>query len=183
MSNFFYYKPSCRYRTREIFMKNKTSSLFLGFTMSCSALTFGLASAQAAPAADCASLVGCAERSCKIEALIVNAKAKGYDKMVAQLQSSLELVKANCTDKGLKSDLHTEIAAVQLQLESYQDELKAAKAANKLELSYKYAQKVLAEKYKLAQLKQELARMSNTEVTKEVTDQATEDANQIIEAF
>ncbi|GIU33003.1 DUF1090 domain-containing protein [Shewanella schlegeliana] len=140
-------------------MKSKMSRLFLGVTMGCSVLTFGLASAQAASTADCSKLAGCAEKSCKIEALIADAKAKGHDKMVAQLQSSLKHVKANCTDEGIKNDLQTEIAGVQLQLESYQAELKAAKAANELNRSYTYAQKVLAESYKLEQLKQELAKM------------------------
>ncbi|ABZ76556.1 conserved hypothetical protein [Shewanella halifaxensis HAW-EB4] len=137
-------------------MKNKMSRLFLGLTMSCSVLTLGLSSAQAA---DCSKLAGCAEKSCKVEALIANAKAKGHDQMVAQLQSSLKHVKANCTDEGIKNDLQIEIAGVQLQLESYEAELKAAKAANELDRTYKYTQKVLAENYKLTQLKQELAKM------------------------
>ncbi|GIU15852.1 MULTISPECIES: DUF1090 family protein [unclassified Shewanella] len=140
-------------------MKNKTSRVLIGLTMSCSVLTLGIGYAQAASAADCSKLAGCAQKSCKVEALIADAKAKGHDQMVMQLQSSLKHVNTNCTDEGIKNDLQTEIAGVELQLESDKADLKAAKAANELDKSYHYAQKVLAEKYKLEQLKQELAKM------------------------
>ena len=107
----------------------------------------------------CDALTGCEKKFCEIEFQI--KKAEQYDNQykVERLTTALKAAKENCTNEGLKDDLHEKIGSNEEDLAEYQADLEEAKKDDRADKVRKYEGKIEKELRKIDKLKQELAKI------------------------
>ena len=132
-------------------MQNRTLQRVAIFSISWVAVTsFSLANTE------CASLVGCAKKSCEVKQQIQIAQTQENNNKVIGLQEALSEIETNCKDEDIITKIEKDLEQARDDLKEHQEELSEAKSEAKEDKVEKYKNKIAEDQAEIAKLEKEL---------------------------